>query len=106
MEKFYTAYKKTINGVPFYFVKQYQSFPEYKNIEPVLDTFGMHLEFKKACKIAMITDKIIQQQLLDTIETNTVSAKLIKMKRSKSATYSYSEKQTKMPSLLKLINLG
>lgn len=105
MENFYTAYTKTINGVAFYFVKQYQTFPEYKNVPPVLENYGMHTDFKKACKIAMISDKAIQQHLLDTLPNNTISAKLIRMNRSKAEIYNYRTWQINVPSLLKLINL-
>src|SRR6266496_3878426 len=89
MENFYTAYTKTINGASFYFVKQYQTFPEYKNVPPVLENYGMHTDFKKACKIAMISDEAIQQQLFDTLPNSTVSAKLIRMNRSKAEIYNY-----------------
>ena len=104
MENFYTAYTKTIDGVTFYFVKQYQTFPEYKNVPPVLENYGMHSDFNKACKIAMISDKAIQQQLLDTLPKNTARAKLIHMSRSKAQIYNYRTWQMNVPSLLKLIN--
>ena len=63
MEKSYNAYEKTINGITFYFVKQYRIFPEYKNVPPLLETYGMHTDFKKACRIASIDDEEVQQQL-------------------------------------------
>lgn len=63
MEKFYNAYEKKINDVTFYFVKQYHAFPEYKNVAPILDTYGMHRDFEKACKIAIVDDPEVQQKL-------------------------------------------
>ena len=62
METQYKAYVKTINGMPFYFVKTYRAFPEFKNVAPLLETFGMHTNFKKACAIAEIYDDEIRQQ--------------------------------------------
>ena len=43
METQYKAYVKTINGTPFYFVKTYSVFPEFKNIEPGTYTIGFSL---------------------------------------------------------------
>ena len=63
MEKSYNAYEKKINGTTFYFVKQYRVFPEYNNVPPLLETFGMHTDFEKACKIASVYDEEIQQEL-------------------------------------------
>jgi hypothetical protein len=63
MEKSYSAYEKTINGTTFYFVKQYRVFPEYKNVPPLLETYGMHTDFQKACGIASIHDEEVQQEL-------------------------------------------
>src|SRR4051812_13985687 len=85
MENFYTAYTKTIDGVSFYFVKKYQTFPEYKDVASILSNYGMHTDFKKACKIALIADKKIQDQLLGTLENNAAQTKVIKLNRSKAA---------------------
>jgi len=63
MEKFYNAYEKTINGITFYFVKQYRIFPEYKNVPAVLETYGMHTDFEKACRIALVLDEEVQREL-------------------------------------------
>lgn len=100
MENFYTAYTKTINGVTFYFVKQYETFPEYKNVPPSLKNYGMHTNFHKACKIAMIKDRTIQKQLLDTVKNTTNSAKLIRMNDSKGDIYNYRTWQINLPRLL------
>src|SRR5215211_5424468 len=99
MENFYTTYRKTIDGVTFYFVKKYQTFPEYKNVSPVLENYGMHTDFKKACQIAMISDKAIQQQLLDTLEIKTAQTKVIKLNRRKADTFSLRSWQINFPSL-------
>lgn len=79
MENYYTAYTKVIDGVTFYFVKKYKIFPEYGDVQPVLEAYGMHSNFDKACKIAMIDDKAVRQQLLNNIEQNFTTAKLIQM---------------------------
>ena len=103
MENFYTAYKKTIDGVTFYFVKKYQTFPEYKNVSPVLENYGMHTDFKKACKIAMISDDTVQQQLLDTLVKNGAQIKVIKMNRGKTHNFNFRPWQINFPSMGKLI---
>ena len=104
MENFYTAYKKTIDGVTFYFVKKYQTFPEYKNVSSILENYGMHTDFKKACQIAMISSKTIQQQLLDKMENNSAQIKVIKLSRSKANTFSFRPWQVHFPSISKLIS--
>lgn len=101
MENFYTTYRKTINGVTFYFVKKYQTFPEYKNVSPILENYGMHTDFKKACKIAMISDKAIQQQLLNTLEDNAAQTRVIQLNRRKSNTVNFRSWQINFPSVLK-----
>ena len=105
MENFYTAYTKTINGVTFNFVKHFQIFPEYKNVPPWLENYGMHTDFHKACKIAMIRDKTVQKELLDTIKGTNVNAKIIRMNHSKAEIYRYRPLQINLPGLLILINL-
>lgn len=99
------AYEKTINGVPFYFVKKYQTFPELKNVPPILEQYGMHTDFDKACKIAMLDDEIIQQQLLDKMEKNTSFTKVINIHRRKAEIYNFKIHHINFPSILKLIGL-
>ena len=86
MENHYTAYTKVINDVTFYFVKKYKVFPEYKDVQPILENYGMHTNFDKACQIAMVDDKAIKEQLLNNLEQNLNTAKLIKMNRDKVVT--------------------
>ena len=105
METHYTSYTKTINGTPFYFVKKYQTFPEFKNVPPVLETYGMHTNFKKACNIAMVFDKELQQQLLQKIENETAKTKVIHLPTGKAEIYNLRRKQPIFPSLLRLIGL-
>jgi len=102
MENFYTTYRKTIDGVTFYFVKKYQTFPEYKNVSPILENYGMHTDFTRACKIAMITDKAIQKQLSDTLEENAAQTKVVKLNRKANAT-NFRPWQISFPSVLKAI---
>lgn len=80
MENFYTAYTKQIDGATHYFVKRFIRFPEYKGVPDVLESYGMHTSFDKACKIAGINEPAIKQQLLDEIENNVQKAKVIDLK--------------------------
>ena len=63
MEHYYTAYIKTINNMPYYFVKKYTRFPELKNTPAILENYGMHPDFNTACSIAAIHNLEIKQQL-------------------------------------------
>ena len=63
MEHYYKSYTKTINGITYYFVKKYTSFPEFENTPAVLERYGMHVDFKKACMIAEIYDSLVIEQL-------------------------------------------
>jgi len=67
METFYKAYTKTEQNKLYYFVKRYLSFPEYKDVEDILEGYGMHTDFDKACNIAGINNPAIRKQLLDSI---------------------------------------
>ena len=78
METQYTAYTKSINGRMFYFVKSFQVFPEYSSLGPVLNTFGMHTDFEKACRIAGIPDSKTRRQLFNQIESE-VSGRVVKV---------------------------
>lgn len=106
MKNFHTAYAKSIDGTTFYFVKSFQTFPEYRDVPPVLETFGMHTNFEHACNIAMIYDKEIQQQLLNEMEHNTASSKVLPLYPAVAEIYSLKRKHTAFPSLLRLVGLG
>lgn len=105
MNTFYTAYAKAIDGIPFYFVKSYQKFPEYPTVPPVLRTYGMHTNFETACHIAEIYDKEIQQQLMNELETNIASSKVLPLYPSVAEIYSLRRRQTYLPALLRLIGM-
>ncbi len=68
MNIFYTAYTRQIQGTNFYFVKKFSTFPELKGIPDILESIGMHRDFKIACRIAKINDPLIQQNLLSAID--------------------------------------
>jgi hypothetical protein len=104
MKPFYTAYAKSINGITFYFVKSFQTFPEYKNVPPILQSYGMHTDFKRACSIAQVTDKEIKLQLLNEIEVNAPS--VLPMYPAAAKVYKLRKMQTSFPSILKLLRLG
>lgn len=63
MENFYNAYSKTVNGQTYFFVKKYLTFPEFNNVPDVLAGYGMHTDFDKACKIAMVHEPEIIERL-------------------------------------------
>lgn len=68
MKTNYTAYIKVIENEDFYFVKKFTTFPELKEVPDFLESFGMHKDFKEACKIAGLTDENIMANLLAEIE--------------------------------------
>ena len=106
MKNFYTAYAKTIDGTLFFFVKSFKTFSEYKNVPPILETYGMHTKFDKACKIAMIEDREIQQQLLNEVETDIASSNMLPLYPAASKVYKLRRRNTTFPSILKLLRLG
>lgn len=106
MTKFYTAYAKAIDGKTFYFAKSFLTFPEYQNLPPVLQTYGMHPNFEQACNIAEIYDKEIQLELLNEMEKNSASSKVLPLYPAVAEIYSLRKKQIAFPSLLKLLRLG
>ncbi len=80
MNTFYTAYTRLVHGANYYFVKKFSSFPELNGVPDILENFGMHLDFKSACRIAGLKDPAIMQKLLKDIEiASTVNAKIIHM---------------------------
>lgn len=105
MENFYTAYLKTINGDKFYFVKQYRIFPEYRNVSPILEKYAMHTDFSKACKIAMIDNEVIKQQLIDKLPDNGMAIKLKETQTGKAQIYKFRARPINFLSMLKVIRL-
>ena len=102
MENFYSAYVRTINGKEFYFVKKYQVFPEYNEIPPVLDSYAMHTNFDKACKIATIFDHEIKQQLIAELRANNALTNLNLGKPVRAWIYKLKPRQIHFPSMFKL----
>lgn len=74
MTNLYTACATIINGKTFYIVKNYQTFPDYLDVAPVLEKYGMHINFYQACKIARIYDKEIQGKLFGEWEKQSLYA--------------------------------
>ena len=68
MQNFYTAYTTNVNGDILYFVKRYLTFPEYKDVPDILESYGMHADFERACSIAKIDDKVVRDQLLQELQ--------------------------------------
>jgi hypothetical protein len=82
METFYKAYTKIEQNKTYYFVKKFLSFPEYQDVEDILEGYGMHTDFNKACSIAGINNPKIRKQLFDgilTVDAATPQAKVIDM---------------------------
>ena len=77
METIYTAYSKVVNDVHFYFIKKYTVFPEYENSPEILDSFGMHTDFYKACAIAKIQDQRVISKLMTDLKLVPVSARVV-----------------------------
>ncbi len=82
MENFYTSYTKVIENKTYYFVKKFLIFPEFKDVAPVMESYGMHTDFKKACGIASIHDPKIREQLLNEAEGTIQQAKVIDLNSS------------------------
>jgi hypothetical protein len=102
MENFYSAYVRTVNGNMFYFVKKYQVFPEYKDVPPILDTYAMHSDFEKACKIAMICDRAVQQRLINELGLNKAYTNAKEARPAKARIYKLKTGQINFPSILRL----
>ncbi|MEO8861331.1 MAG: hypothetical protein ABI358_07900 [Ginsengibacter sp.] len=83
MENFYTAYTKIVQNTTFYFVKKYITFPEYRDIPGVLESYGMHADFNKACEIAAVNDQQVRKNLFADLQDNESSAKIIYMDMAK-----------------------
>ena len=79
MENYYTAYTKVIQNTTFYFVKKYITFPEYKDMPGVLESYGMHSDFNRACEIASVNDQEVRKHLIEDIQSNEMSAKIVYM---------------------------
>ena len=78
MEHIYTSYCKTIENTTFYFVKKFLIIPELNDVPPILESYGMHTNFDKACEIATVNEKIIKERLLQEIKGN-AGAKVVEM---------------------------
>ena len=79
MKKIYKSYNKVIDGTTYFFVKQFLVFPEIPNVEPILEKYGMHTDFNKACNIAALHDKVIKKKLLQDIENEQSLVKVIEI---------------------------
>ena len=82
MENFYTAYTKVIDTKTYFFVKKYLIFPELQDVAPVLESYGMHTDFNKACSIAAVHDPKIKEQLWNEAQGTVQHAKVIDLNKS------------------------
>ena len=79
METFYKAYTKMIENKSYYFIKKYLRFPEYKDVADIMEGYGMHTDFNKACNIAGLEDIKIKEELLNGVNGNSPQAKVIEL---------------------------
>lgn len=79
MENFYDSYTKVIDDKTHYFVKRYLRFTEFENVADVLEGYGMHTDFTKACNIAGIKDPLLIKKIFSDMENNTAYAKVISL---------------------------
>ena len=63
MEHYYSAYTRTINSSLYFFVKKYIRYTEVKDTPAIMEGFGMHTDFDKACNIAGIKDAELKEWL-------------------------------------------
>ena len=79
METFYKAYTKVTQNKLHYFVKKYLTFPEFENVSDILEGYGMHVDFHKACSIAGLHDETIKDRLMAEIRDVAPQAKVIEL---------------------------
>lgn len=77
MEKIYKAYQRKVNNEVLYFVKEYYSFPDLSDSAVILENYGMHANFFKACKIAQIRDKQVIRSLHQQFEPEKHEGKIV-----------------------------
>ena len=79
MENIYDAYSKEIHGQTYFFVKKYLTFPEFNNVPDVLVGYGMHIDFDKACKIALVTDLAVKERLKNVQPESSAQARVFNL---------------------------
>jgi hypothetical protein len=68
MENVYECYSKLLHDKTYYFVKRYLRFSEYAHVPDVMEGYGMHTDFTRACSIAGINDLKIMKQIFDDMQ--------------------------------------
>lgn len=84
MENIYEAYTREIDNHIYYFVKKKTRFPELTGTPEILDNYGMHSDFYKACSIAHIKDVNIISNLMQSVQIIPESARVVPMVKEKS----------------------
>jgi hypothetical protein len=82
MNYIYESYFKTIKGEKHFFIKKYLRLIGIGDVSDVMEGYGMHTDFKKACLIAGIKELEIQQKIFDSMEVNKAEAKVINLNSS------------------------
>ncbi len=81
MEQFYDSYTKVIQDKTYYFVKRYLRFPEYAGVSDIMEGYGMHTDFNKACEIAGIKDTAVRKQVFEQMERKFTYARVVALKK-------------------------
>ena len=84
MENIYEAYTREIDKHIYYFVKKKTRFPELAGTPEILDNYGMHSDFYKACSIAHIKDVSIISNLMQSVQIIPENARVVPMVKEKS----------------------
>lgn len=84
MENIYEAYMRTVDNQIYYFVKKKTRFPELAGSPVILDQYGMHSDFLKACSIAHVVDQNIISELMQSVQLLPESARVIPMRKENS----------------------
>jgi hypothetical protein len=79
METVYTAYTKLLDYKTYYFVKRFSTFPEFKNVSPMLEAYGMHTDFEKACNIAGVHDVAVKERLYKEAQSTLPQARVVEL---------------------------
>ena len=82
MNYIYESYFKTIKGEKHFFVKNYLRLDGIGEVSDIMEGYGMHTDFKKACLIAGIKEVHLQQKIFDSMEANLAEAKIINLNSS------------------------
>lgn len=82
MNHIYISYSKLIEGKKHYFVKKFLRLTGCENVSDILEGYGMHTDFNKACIIAGIKEHETRRRIFESMSENEPLAKLINLNNS------------------------